>query len=109
MQEKRLSIRIAGNTYNSALLALRSKGYKLKLEYTKNSDENGLFPYLPDWDAEKDGCVFSATNPVELLGLVAMWETRGNNWKTQDDEPILYNELLSSAKVFDLDGNELEK
>ena len=108
MEEKKLGIRIAGNTNLPALLALKAKGYKLKLEYTKTDDKNDLwYPYLPDWQAEKGGCVFSATTPVELLGLVAMWETRGDDWQTCKEEANLYDELISSAKIFDFEGNEV--
>jgi len=110
MEEKRLSIRIAGNIRQPALLALKTKGYKLKLEYTKTKDKNDLwYPYLPDWEAEKDGCIFSATTPVELLGLVSMWETRGDDWQPGKEEPNLYEELISSAKIFDFDGNEVDE
>ncbi|MBW4623314.1 MAG: hypothetical protein KME17_28640 [Cyanosarcina radialis HA8281-LM2] len=110
MEEKGLSIRTAGNTEIPALLALNAKGYKLKLEYTKIEDENDLwYPYLPTWQAEKDNYNFSATTPVELLGLVSMWETRGDDWKAGNKEPDLYDELVSSAKIFDFDGNEVDE
>jgi hypothetical protein len=103
------NIRIAGNTYTPALHALRAKGYRLTLEYTKIDDERHPYhPYMADWQAEKDGWTFSATTPVELLGLVAIWETRGASWKAQSGEPDIWDELTESARVLDLDGNEIE-
>ena len=109
MEESRkgVCIRIAGNTEIPALLALRAKGYRVWLEYMKVEDpKNPWHPYTPDYQAEKDGAYFSATTPVELLGLVAMWETRGDDWKFKRGEPDILNELMESAKTFDGDGNE---
>src|SRR6516165_7420800 len=99
MQErwKRVHIRIAGNTCIPALLALRAKGYQVWLEYTKDDDPNSPWhPYMPDYQAEKDGAYFSATGPVELLGLVAMWETRGDDWKFKHGQPDILQELNES-------------
>jgi hypothetical protein len=101
-------IRIAGNTDNPALLVLRAKGYRVWLEYTKVDDPHSPWhPYMPDYQAQKEGACFSATTPVELLGLVAIWETRGDDWKFKRGEPDVFNELMESAKTFDRDGNEL--
>jgi hypothetical protein len=102
------NIRIAGNTYVPALLALRVKGYRLRLSYTKIDNENDpRHPYSADWEAEKDGASFSATTPVELLGLVALWETRGENWKPLPGEGKIWDELSESARTFDLDGIDI--
>lgn len=101
-------IRIAGNTDIPALLALRAKGFRVWLEYTKIDDPtNPWHPYMPDYQAGKEGAYFSATTPVELLGLVAMWETRGDDWRLKQGEPDILDELLESARTFDNDGNEL--
>jgi hypothetical protein len=101
-------IRIAGNTEIPSLLALRAKGYRVWLEYAKvNDPRNPWYPYMPDYQAENEMAYFSATSPVELLGLVAMWETRGDDWKFKKTEPNILNELMASAKSFDSDGSEL--
>lgn len=101
-------IRIAGNTENPALLALRAKGYRVWLEYTRYDDpKNPLYPYQPDYQAEKDGAYFSATTAVELLGLVAIWEARGDDWRSKQTEPDILDELMDSAKTFDSEGNEI--
>ena len=97
-------IRIAGNTENPSLLALRAKGFKLTLHFTQDREGN----YRQDFDAEKDGKLFSASTAAELLGLVALWEIRGDDWKTKPDEPIVYDELYPSSITYDLEGNIIE-
>ena len=101
-------IRIAGNTEIPALLALRAKGYRVWLEYSKVDDpKNPWHPYMPDYQAQSEFGYFSATTAVELLGLVAMWETRGDDWKFKKEEPDILYELMDAAKTFDNEGNEL--
>lgn len=102
--ERSLCIRIAGNTENPCLLALRAKGYKLTLWFTR--DRAG--DYQQDYDAEKDGRLFSATTPAELLGLVAMWEVRGDDWQTRAGEPYIYDELYPSSITYDMEGKVIE-
>ena len=105
---RRVCIRIAGNTWIPALLALRSKGYRLWLEYSKIDDTNNpYYPYMPDYQAVKNGAYFSATTSVELLGLVAMWETRGDDWRFKTGETDVLDEIMDAARTFDDDGNEL--
>lgn len=94
-----VSIRIAGNTENPCLLALRAKGYRLTLWYTLGDE------YQQNYDAEKDGHAFSATSAEELLGLVAMWEFRGDDWQTKLDEPFVRLELEEKALCYDSEGN----
>lgn len=106
--QRRVWIRIAGNTEIPALLTLRAKGFRVWLEYDKVDDPaNPWHPYMPNYQAEKDGAYFSATTAVELLGLVAMWEVRGDDWRFKSDEPDILDELLESAKTFDSNGTEL--
>jgi hypothetical protein len=102
--ERSLCIRIAGNTENPCLLALRAKGYDLTLWFTK--DRAG--DYRQNFDAEKDGRSFSATMAAELLGLVAMWEVRGDDWQTKSGEPYVYDELYPSSITCDVDGASIE-
>ena len=94
-----LSIRIAGNTGNPCLLALRAKGYRLTNWYHPDGE------YRSNFDAEKDGRQFSATSPEELLGLVAMWEVRGDDWRKKPDEPSICDELAEKALTYDSEGN----
>jgi hypothetical protein len=102
MQEplRSLCIRIAGNTENPCLLALRAKGYKLRLWFTKDRPGG----YNQNFDAEKGGRCFSATTAAELLGLVAMWETQGDDWQTRAGEPCVHDELYPSSIAYDAGG-----
>jgi len=102
--ERSLCIRIAGNTENPCLLALRAKGYKLTLSFTKNREGD----YRQDIDADLNGRTFSATTPAELLGLVAMWEVRGDDWRSKECEPFVFDELYPSSITYDLEGNIIE-
>ncbi len=96
-------MRSAGNTFNPCLLAIRAKGYEIKLWFIKHGDDE----YMTNWDAEKEGQSFSATTPQELLGLIAMWEVRGDDWQT-GDEPNIFDELYPQSKTYDSNGNVIE-
>lgn len=97
-------IRIAGNTENPCLLALRAKGYKITFSFTKDR-EGG---YQQEIEAELNGRKLSATTAAELLGLAAMLEVRGDDWKTKKDEPNVYDELYPSSITYDFEGNIIE-
>ncbi len=85
------------------LLALRAKGYTLTLSFTKGPDGSCRAEY----DAVKGDRAFSATTAQELLGLVAMWEVRGDDWRTRQGEPWVSDDLYPSAVTYDLEGNAL--
>ncbi|MEP3890404.1 MAG: hypothetical protein ABJN69_08040 [Hellea sp.] len=93
--KRRLSIRIAGNTQNPALNTLREKGYRVWIEPDDLNEEE---PEFLDWNAEKEGRYFSATDPVELLGLVAMQECRGDDWQQKTDEPDIVCEVIEDCE-----------
>ena len=94
--KRRLSIRVAGNTHNPALNTLREKGYRVWIEPDDPSEKE---PEFIDWNAEKEGRYFSAVDPVQLLGLVAMQEHRGDDWQQQMDEPDMCHELIDEAET----------
>ena len=73
-KEWKVHIGSAGNTINPCLLTLRGKSYALSC--SRSREEDGEESTL--WRAEKDDRAFSADWPEELLGLVAMWEVRGD-------------------------------
>ena len=101
-------IGIAGNTSIPALLALRAKGYRLRLDYHRlDRPEVGNPGYRLDYQADCEGRYFSATTPEELLGLVAMWEVRGDDWRLKPGEGTIDDELHAASRTFDRDGNEL--
>ena len=51
------------NVYNTCLVILDRRGYKISYEQPKGA-----------WHAEKSGFKFLADNPIELLGLSAIFE-----------------------------------
>lgn len=82
------SLVAAGNTYNPCLLILRAKGFRVWAE-----EEHGkLF-----WNAEKEGLGMLAYSPPELLGIVTLWETMGENWNQQ--QPDIIGEVLRTSKA----------
>jgi hypothetical protein len=74
----KLKIRIVNalNTWMPALNILRKKGYKLFISPDHRKEFYGDF-----W-AIRDGREFIASNPLELFGLIAIWEEYGDgdNW-----------------------------
>ena len=100
-----LSIRIAGNTLIPCLQAIVAKGYAVTHYYlgSKPGDWD-----RPQWDAEKDGRQFSATSVEELLGLIAMWEVRGDSWRHKTGEVALYDRLVETAPMYDPEGNVID-
>lgn len=89
----KLRISEAMNTYNPALYVLQARGYTVRMQYDEQTKDT-------TWIAIKDDARFAASNPLSLLGLVAMWEGRGDRWQKHSDEPDAYTELLGD----DLDG-----
>ena len=59
------------NVWNTCLLILQSRGYWLFL--VGDPDETRSISHCT-WAAEKDGMTFRADNPIELLGLTAIFE-----------------------------------
>ena len=68
-----MQISSAANTMTPAYLAILSKGYSV----TASGDL---------MVAEKGPHRFVAEDPVLLLGLIALFEVRGEEWKADDDE-----------------------
>jgi len=73
-----VKISAAGNVEVPAYLSLMKKGFSVRWERNDEGAET--------WYAEKDDLCFSGEGPIELLGVVAVYETRGNNWKASDEE-----------------------
>ncbi|EFV8439238.1 hypothetical protein ACX6GQ_002433 [Escherichia coli] len=101
-----IRIRIAGNTAAPCFHVLKNKGYKVTMETHALSDD--CLDCVYDWCAEKNGQFFSATSPEELLGLVAMWEVRGNDWRANLNEINTYQKAIEESPFFDKNGNEIE-
>lgn len=74
------------NVYNTCLVLLKRQGYAVRCEMPQE-----------DWVAEKDGFVFRADNPIELLGLTAIRQelkpTSDSEYWWKIDEPDLLSKL----------------
>lgn len=64
------SLGSAGNVHSTCLRILRAKGYTLSRDFGRYEDDDGPYGYL----AEKNGFTFAAGDPIELLGLTAVYE-----------------------------------
>jgi hypothetical protein len=68
----------ASNTDYLALITLIAKGYDISDKFVEDD-------VTPRITAMKDGRQFCGANSLEVLGLVALWELRGDNWELKDD------------------------
>jgi hypothetical protein len=73
-----VNIAAAGDVEVPAYLVLRAKGYDITVSMRGQGEET--------WHATKDGNRFSGEGPIELLGVVAVFEARGENWQAADSE-----------------------
>ena len=87
------------NVYNTCLRILRSRGFAL--EVSGDPEPDGSYPVACRWVARKGDFHFRADNPVELLGLVAVYD----HVRPQEDRPYWWSvagpdirtELLEAA------------
>jgi hypothetical protein len=70
----------AGNVIIPAYLTLQDKGYTVERIRTKSEDGITL------WRATQGANEFNASNPLTLLGVVAVAEHRGEHWQPALDE-----------------------
>jgi len=82
-----MNLTAAGNVIVPAYLALVAKGYVVRCERLTNEEEL--------WVAEGPHGRFSAEDPITLLGVVGVVETRGADWAASDSE------IESFIKKFD--------
>lgn len=79
------------NVYNTALVVLERKGWTLRHDILREN-----------WYAAKGGWEFLADNPMELLGLVAIYEHHSPEKKAEYwwkiDEPDLLSKLDPRSK-----------
>ncbi|WP_194891004.1 hypothetical protein [Catenulispora pinisilvae] len=63
---------------------MNRRGYSLEAECPDDEDDEGLSM----WFAAKDGFTFAADNPIELLGLVTVYE----DVQPKEDQPYWWRE-----------------
>jgi hypothetical protein len=105
--DRGVTIVLAGNTGNRCLVALLAKGYRVWLEYHK-LDKPVLHwdEHKPWYRAERDGNQFIANAPEELLGLVAMHEVRGDDWRPMTEaEQAAVERIYDTALTYDRNGD----
>lgn len=90
MNPRKVRIASAGNTGNHALEVLEAKGYSVVLY--PDADAGGSYHY---W-ATKDKRDFIARDPLEVLGLVTLWEHFGDDWRDRA-VPSHHDALMSAA------------
>jgi hypothetical protein len=69
-----IQIAAAGNTEVPAYLALVARGFNVSCDHQSV------------WIATKGEASFLADSPLQLLGLVAMFESRGPQWQASDEQ-----------------------
>ncbi len=74
------------DTVMPAMVLILQMGYHMTIDHTK-----------PSFSAEKDGNTFEAEDPVVVLGLIKLFEMRGENWAATaaEMEEIVKEMLLS--------------
>jgi hypothetical protein len=79
------------NVYNTALVVLERKGFSVRFDVSKDW-----------WFAKKNEWEFLADDPIQLLGLVAIFEhhspTKKKEYWWKIDEPDLFTKLDPRAK-----------
>lgn len=70
-----MHLEAAGNTVIPAILLIRHMGYTFAYDKEK-----------AHCLASKDGNSFGAEDPLMVLGLIKLFEMKGENWKAPDDE-----------------------
>jgi hypothetical protein len=87
------------NVYGTCLRILQSRGFELEVRGDPEPDSS--YPVRNLWVARKDGFYFGGDNPIELLGLIAVYdhvrppEDRPYWWFVEG--PDVEGELLEAA------------
>ncbi len=93
MSENQVSMTAAGNTDYLALSILDSMGFELfQEERAVRFDEDVCF-------AEKDSRRFWGSSWIEVLGLVRIWEIRGDDWQLQAGEDNNIDATIAKVRL----------
>jgi hypothetical protein len=96
------------NVYNTCLRILRARGFEL--EVSGEPEPDGSYPVVCQWIARKGDFYFCGDNPIELLGLVAVYdyvrpdEDRPYWWTVEGSD--LWSELMEAAFPDNAQGAE---
>ena len=101
----KLSIVVAGNTTAPCLAALKKKRYEIFVSFWLDGKQSSPEDYAPTWVAVKDGRRFAGGCVEEVLGLISMWETRGDHWRASSAEFDDYWNMIDEAPVYREDEN----
>jgi hypothetical protein len=72
-----IGIAAAGNVLVPAVLALEAQGFTVTCAHVDGGDT---------WTATRDDLTATASDPLEVLGLVALVRSRGSQWSSSDPE-----------------------
>jgi hypothetical protein len=72
-----VTIAASGNVLVPAVLALEAQGFTVTCAH---ADSGGL------WTATREDTSATGSNPLEVLGLVALLRSRGKQWRASDPE-----------------------
>ena len=75
-----IKLATAGNVVVPAFLALQQRGYSVR------RDSQSSFSHEPLWHAERAGVHLTAEEPLSLLALAAIVESRGAEWRATDEQ-----------------------
>ena len=85
----------AGNTFAPCVATMKARGYEIEVSYWREGQD-----YQQRWSAAKDGHLFFVDTPVDVLGLIGLWETRGDDWQASDEEFDSYIRMCDEAPVY---------
>jgi hypothetical protein len=68
---------------NPSLILLQSRGYELGVSPAEEGSKE-----LGFWFAQKDELEFRADDPLSLLGLVTLWESRGTTKMLPEEDRL---------------------
>ena len=75
-----IKLATAGNVVVPAFLTLQQRGYSVRRDATSSPGDEPL------WHAEREGIHLVAEEPLSLLALAAIIESRGAEWRAADEQ-----------------------
>ena len=75
-----IKLATAGNVVVPAFLTLLQRGYSVRRDAPSSPGQEAL------WHAEREGVHLIAEEPLSLLALAAIVESRGAEWRATDEQ-----------------------